>query len=107
MSTSVHNWCFVLSSYFCRYALLSFPITYPLFQHKTKYNQDQWFKIEKRIQFVLQFETTELSYFTKTNDKIPLLSQSSVVYKFLCLVCSSCFSVNATTSIIYNDKFVQ
>ena len=45
----------------------------------------KFFKKEKRVEFVLQYETTKLSYFANTKDKISLLSQSSVVYKF----CSS------------------
>ena len=49
------------------------------------------FKKEKRVKFVLQYETTKLSYFTNTKDKISLLSQSSVVYKFVCPGCSSSY----------------
>ena len=33
------------------------------------------FKKEKRVKFVLQYETTKLSYFTNTKDKISFLSQ--------------------------------
>ena len=40
------------------------------------------FKKKKRVRFVLQYETTKLSYFTNTKDKISLLSQSGV-YKFV------------------------
>ena len=43
----------------------------------------------KRVIIVLQYETTKLSYFTNTKDKISLLSQSSVVRKFVCPGCSS------------------
>ena len=49
------------------------------------------FKKEKRIKFLLQYETTKLSYFTNTKDKISLLSQLSVVYKFVCPGCSSSY----------------
>ena len=49
------------------------------------------FKKEKIIEFVLQYETTKLSFFTNTKDKISLLSQSSVVYKFVCPGCSSSY----------------
>ena len=35
------------------------------------------FKNEKRVKFVLQYETTKLSYFTNTKDKILFLTQSS------------------------------
>ena len=48
-------------------------------------------KKDKRVKFVLQYETIKLSYFTNTKDKISLLSQSSVVYKFVCPDCSSSY----------------
>ena len=44
----------------------------------------KYFKKDQRVKFVLQYETTKLSYFTSTKDKISLLSQSSVVYKLFC-----------------------
>ena len=47
------------------------------------------FKKEKRVKFVLQYETTKLSYFTNTKDKISFLNQWSFVYKFVCPGCSS------------------
>ena len=34
---------------------------------------------------------TKLYYFTNTKDKISVLSQSSVVYRFVCLSCSSSY----------------
>ena len=46
----------------------------------------QHFKNEKRVKVVLQYETTKLPYFTNTKDKICLLSQLAVVYKFFVLV---------------------
>ena len=49
------------------------------------------FKKEKRVKHVLQYETTKLSYFTNTKDKLSLLSQSSVVCKFVCPGCSSSY----------------
>ena len=48
------------------------------------------FKKKKRVRFVLRYETTKLSYFTNTKDKISLLSQSGV-YKFVCPGCSSSY----------------
>ena len=44
---------------------------------------------KKRVKFVLQYEPTELFYFTNTKGQILLLSQSLVVYKFVCPGCSS------------------
>ena len=49
------------------------------------------FKKEVTVKFVLHYQTTKLSYFTNTKDKTPLLSQSSVIYKFVCPGCKSCY----------------
>ena len=49
------------------------------------------FKKEKRIKFVLKYETTKSSCFTITKDKMSLLSQLSVVYKSACPGCSSSY----------------
>ena len=51
----------------------------------------KFFKKEKRVEFVLKYETTKLSYFANTKDKISLLRQWSVVYKFACPGCSSSY----------------
>ena len=48
------------------------------------------FKKEITVKFVLHYQTTKLSYFTNTKDKTPFLSQSSVIYKFVCPGCKSC-----------------
>ena len=47
------------------------------------------FKKEVTVKFVLHYQTTKLSYFTNTKDKTPFLSQSSVIYKFVCPGCES------------------
>ena len=49
------------------------------------------FRTDRTVKFVLKYETTKLSYFTNTKDKISLLSQSSVVYKLVCPGCSSSY----------------
>ena len=41
------------------------------------------FKKEKWAKFIFQHETTKLSYFTNTKNKTSLLSQSSLVNKFV------------------------
>ena len=38
-----------------------------------------------------RYQTTKLSYFTNTKDKSLFLSQSSVIYKFVCPGCKSCY----------------
>ena len=40
---------------------------------------------------MLHYQTTKLSYFTNTKDKTPFLSQPSVIYKFVCPGCKSCY----------------
>ena len=49
------------------------------------------FKKEVTIKFVLHYKTTKLCYFTNIKGKTPFLSQSSVVYKFVCPGCKSCY----------------
>ena len=49
------------------------------------------FKKEVTVKFVLRYQTTKLCYFTNTKDKSPFLSQSSVIYKFVCPGCKSCY----------------
>ena len=49
------------------------------------------FKKEVTVKFVLHYQTTKLSYFTNTKDKTPFLSQSPVIYKFVCPGCESCY----------------
>ena len=49
------------------------------------------FKKEKIVKFVLKYETIKLSYSINTKDKISLLSQPSVLYKFVCPGCSSSY----------------
>ena len=56
---------------------------------QSKKKLQKCFKKDKRVKFVLQYGTTKLSYFTNTKDEISLLSQSSVVYKFVFPGCSS------------------
>ena len=51
------------------------------------------FKKEVTVKFVLHYQTTKLSYFTNTKDKTPLsISQSSIIYKFVCPGCKSCYA---------------
>ena len=49
------------------------------------------FKKEVTLKFVLHYQTTKICYFTNTKDKTPFLSRSSVIYKFVCLRCKSCY----------------
>ena len=46
------------------------------------------FQKDKQVKFVLNYQTTKMSFYTNTKDKVPLLSQSFVVYKFKCPGCN-------------------
>ena len=50
------------------------------------------FKKEVTVKFVLHYQTTKLSYFTNTKDKTPFFSQSSIICKFVCPGCKSCYA---------------
>ena len=43
------------------------------------------------IKFIVCYKTTKMSFYTNTKDKTPLLSQSSLVYKFTFPGCSSSY----------------
>ena len=58
------------------------------------------FKKEVTVKFVLNYQTTKLCYFTNTKGKTPFSSQSSVVYKFVCPGCKSCY-VGKTDRILH------
>ena len=48
-------------------------------------------KKDTNIKFIVCYKTTKMSFYTNTKDKTPLLSQSSLVYKFTCPGCSSSY----------------
>ena len=49
------------------------------------------FKKEVTVKFVLHYQNTNFSHFTNTKDKTTFWSQSSVIYKFVCPGCKSCY----------------
>ena len=46
---------------------------------------------DTNIKFIVCYKTTKMSFYTNTKDKSPLLSQSSLVYKFTFPGCSSSY----------------
>ena len=50
------------------------------------------FKKEVTVKFLLHYKTTKLCYFTNTKGKTPFLSQSLVIFKFVCPLCTSCYA---------------
>ena len=49
------------------------------------------FKKEVKVKFVTQLKTTKLSFFTSNKDQIPFLSNSSLVYRYMCPGCSKSY----------------
>ena len=56
------------------------------------------FKKEVTVKFVLHYQSTKVSYFTSTKNKTPFLSQSSVIYKFVCPGCKSMIGQRNTST---------
>ena len=59
------------------------------------------FKKEKKVRFSIILRSTKLSFFTSNKDKIPLLSNSGVIYKFTCPGCNSCY-IGKTENTLFN-----
>ena len=60
------------------------------------------YKREINVKFVTHYKTTKILFFTNTKDKTPSLSQSSVVYQFICSGCSCNYTVK--TERILHEK---
>ncbi len=50
--------------------------------------------LKQRINFIVIYNTKNVSYFASNKDKIPNLSRSNVVYQFTCPGCSSKLTQN-------------
>ena len=59
------------------------------------------FKKEVKVVFRIQFQATKLSFFTSNKDRIPLLSNSSLVYRYTCPGCSKTY-IGKTESTLFN-----
>jgi hypothetical protein len=64
--------------------------------------------ISKPVKFQIHWQTKKLQYLTNTKDQIPSEYQCSVVYKFTCPACNSCYigktDRNLLTRIIEHSK---
>ena len=68
---------------------------------RSKKRLTRLFKKEKKVRFSIIFQSTKLSFYTSNKDKIPLLSNSGVIYKFTCPGCNSCY-IGKTDNTLYN-----
>ena len=56
---------------------------------------------EKNVKLNVSFQSTKLSFFTYNKDKIPLLSNSGVIYNFTCPGCKSSY-IGKTENTLHN-----
>ena len=59
------------------------------------------FKREKKVKFSFRFQTTKVSFYTSNKDKIPLLSNSGVIYNYKCPGCDSSY-IGKTENTLFN-----
>ena len=62
------------------------------------------FKKEVKVLFKIQFQATKLSFYTSNKDRIPLLSNSSLVYRFTCPGCSKSYIGKTETTLFNRTK---
>ena len=59
------------------------------------------FKKEKKVKFSVSFQSTKVSFYTSNKDRIPLLSNSGVIYKYTCPGCNSAY-IGKTENTLFN-----
>ena len=59
------------------------------------------FKKDKKVIFKIQLQTTKLSFFSSNKDRTPLLSHSSLVYRYSCPGCNASY-IGKTESTLFN-----
>ena len=62
------------------------------------------FKKEVKVLFKIQFQATKLSFYTSNKERIPLLSNSSLVYRFTCPGCSKSYIGKTETTLFNRTK---
>ena len=68
---------------------------------RSKKRLSKLFKREKNVKFSIFFQSTKLSFFTSNKDRIPLLSNSNVIYKYSCPGCGEKY-VGKTENTVFN-----
>ena len=62
------------------------------------------FKKEVKVIFKIQFQATKLSFYTSNKDRIPLFSNSSLVYRFTCPGCSKSYIGKTETTLFVRTR---
>ena len=62
------------------------------------------FKKEVKVIFKTQFQATKLSFYTSNKDRVPLLSNSCLVYRFTCPGCSKSYIGKTETTLFNRTK---
>ena len=59
------------------------------------------FKNDRKMKFNIHFQSTKVSFYTSNKDRIPLLSNSGVIYKYTCPGCNSAY-IGKTENTLFN-----
>ena len=59
------------------------------------------FKKDQKVEFRVHFQTTKLSFFTSNKDRIPMLSDSFLIYEYSCPGCMKTY-IGKTETTLFN-----
>ena len=62
------------------------------------------FKKEVKVIFKIQFQATKLSFYTSNKDRVPLFSNSSLVYRLTCPGCSKSYIGKTETTLFVRTR---
>ena len=68
---------------------------------RCKKRMKKLFKGEKIVKFEIMFQTTKISFLTSNKDRIPKLSNSSVIYQYTCPGCAKTY-IGKTDNTLFN-----
>ena len=68
---------------------------------RSKKRLTRFFKKEKKVRFSISLQSTKVSFYTSNKDKIPLLSNSGIIYKYTCPGCN-CSYIGKTENTLFN-----
>ena len=69
--------------------------------HRCKKRLWKLFKKEKKVKFDVCFQSTKISFFTSNKNQIPKLSNSEVIYQYICPGCGKSY-IGKTENTLFN-----